>query len=404
MPVAIQGLRGTGEFDVDHRPKNYRELFTLLEPNGTAPLNALLAMGASESTDDPEYKNFRDELPDRKLRVNNTGGYDAAATSITIDASDEAKFAVTGAIIASAATGEIMHVTADTTGTTLAVARNIGGTTFTITDNDELFIAGFAAQEGAKTPTPISFDATVASNYTQIFRTSFSVTGTLKQTHLRTGDKLNEAMTKALKLHMSDIERAMFFGRKHESNGTTAQPTRFTGGLINSLSNVVDLTTDFANHGGAAAGEMTEEGFDALLISSVFKYGSSQKVAFVGETVANQLQQMGKDRWSPESVQGAYGVNLTRYQTFAGDLMVHLHPQFRQVPGMKTAMVIIDFPHLKYRYLDGRDTNLLENRQGNDEDAIKHEYLTECGLELTQDKVHSYIKGWTTRTSSGPST
>ena len=65
--AAIQGVRGTGEFSPDFRPKNYRELFTLLEPQGNAPLNALLAMGSSESTDDPEYKNFRYELPDRKL-------------------------------------------------------------------------------------------------------------------------------------------------------------------------------------------------------------------------------------------------------------------------------------------------------------------------------------------------
>ena len=43
MSTPIQGLRGTGEFDTDFRPKNYRELFTLLEPNGSAPFNALLA-------------------------------------------------------------------------------------------------------------------------------------------------------------------------------------------------------------------------------------------------------------------------------------------------------------------------------------------------------------------------
>ena len=49
--AAIQGLRGTGQFDTDFRPKNYRELFTLLEPNGNAPLNALLSMTSSEGTD-----------------------------------------------------------------------------------------------------------------------------------------------------------------------------------------------------------------------------------------------------------------------------------------------------------------------------------------------------------------
>lgn len=394
--AAIQGLRGTGEFTTDFRPRNYRELFTLLEPNGNAPLNALLAMGSSEGTDDPEYKNFRDELPDRKMKVDGAVA-STSTTTITIDASDDNKFAIAGSIVVNSETGEVMHVTADTTGTTLTVARNIGATSHQIADNAELFIAGFAAAEGANSPTAISFDAVVSNNYCQIFRTAFQVSNTLQSTYLRTGDKLDEAMTKALKLHMSDIERAMFFGMKHEDNTTTSQPVRFTGGIINSLTNVVDVSTDFASYGGSNAGQMTEAGFDDLLISSVFKYGSKQKIAFVGETVANQLQQIGKDRWQPTQYEGAYGVNLTQYTTFAGDLMVHLHPQFRQVPGMKTAMIIIDFPYLSYRYLEGRDTQLLENRQAPDADSTKHEYLTECGLEMLQDKVHSYIKNWSTR-------
>lgn len=394
--AAITGMRGTGEFSPDFRPKNYRELFTLLEPNGNAPLNAMLSMSSTETTDDPEYKNFRDELPDRTLQVNgaiaNTGG-----TSITIDAGDDNKFAINGAIVISQATGEVMHVTADCTATTLTVARNIGGTVHQIADNVKLFIAGFAAAEGGTSPTAVSFDAGVVSNYTQIFRTSFQVSNTLSSTFLRTGDKMDESMTKALKMHMSDIERAMFFGVKHEANGSSATPTRYTGGLINSMTNVVDITTDYATYGGSGAGKMTEEGFDSLLISTVFKYGSNQKIAFVGETVANQLQQMGKDRWKPTVVENSYGVNLIRYTTFAGDLMVHLHPQFRQLDHMKNAMVIVDFPYMSYRCLEGRDTQLLENRQAADADSVKHEYLTECGLELLQDKVHAYIKGWNTR-------
>jgi len=391
--AGIQGLRGTGEFGVDFRPKNYRELFTLLEPNGNAPLNALLAMGSSEATDDPEYKNFRDELPDRKLKVNNGGGYNNSATTIVVDASDDNKYAISGAIVVNSNTGEVMHVTADTTATNLVVTRNIGGTSYTITDNDDLFVAGFAASEGASTPTAISFDATVASNYTQIFRTAFSVSGTLQSTYLRTGDKEDEAMTKALKLHMSDIERAMFFGKKHEANGSTAQPTRYTGGLTTQLTNVIDVASAIDGDG-----TMSESQFDEQLISTVFKYGSKQKIAFVGETVAHHLQEFGKSRWQPTQVEGSYGVNFTRYQTFAGDLMVHLHPQFRQVPNMKKSMVIIDFPYLTYRYLQDRDTSLLENRQSPGADSVTHEYLTECGMELIQDKVHSYIKNWTANT------
>ena len=62
---------------------------------------------------------------------------------------------------------------------------------------------------------------------------------------------------------------------------------------------------------------------------------------------------------------------------------------------MTGTMFILDLPHLKYRYLDGRDTDLLMNRQANDYDGVKHEYLTECGLELLASRPHAIIKGWT---------
>ena len=394
MPVAgIQGLRGTGQFDTDHRPTNYREAFTLLEPNGDAPLNALLAMAASESSDDPKYNNFRDELPDRVLQINNGGGYNDTATALTLDNSEENKFAIVDSILINSATGEVMHVTTAADATSVTVQRNIGGTTFTISDNDQLFVAGFAAKEGADTPTPISFDSVVAFNYTQIFRTAFSVSRTLKNTHLRTGDKYTEAMEKALKLHMSDIERAMFFGVKHIENAATAEPTRFTGGVINEMTGITDCGVDIDGDG-----TMSETQFDDLLINTIFAYGSKEKLAFVGPQIAGYMQRFGKNRWAPTQVEDSYGVNFTRYRTFAGDLLVHMHPQFRQIPGMSNGMVILDFPFLKYRYLDASDTQLLQDRQGNGEDRKKSEYLTECGLELTQDKVHHYIKGWTSPT------
>ena len=400
--AAINGMRGTGEFGTDFRPKNYRELYTLLEPQGNAPLNAMLAMGSSSSTNDAEYKNFRDALPERRVTVNTVDG--AATTDTTFDIyGDDNKFVVPGTILVSSVTGEVMRVTgaaastatisgASTVTNDLTVVRNVGEnqTAQALSTGQVLFIAGHAAAEGDTTPTPISFDATVATNYTQIFRTAFSVTNTLNATYLRTGNKEDEQRTKALKLHMSDIERAMIFGKKSETNGNTSQPLRTTGGLIESISTVKDANVDYT-----ANGIITEADFDLLLIEDIFKYGSNQKIAFVGPRVANHLQQIGKSRFQPTQVQGTYGVNLTRYQTFAGDLLVHLHPQFRQLSHMRDSMLVVDFPDLEYRHLDGRDTQLLENRQNNDEDLVKHEYLSECGLELKQDLTHAYIKNWT---------
>ena len=180
----------------------------------------------------------------------------------------------------------------------------------------------------------------------------------------------------------------MFFGKKAEESGSSATPRRYTGGLTTSLTTVIDCNSDIDGDG-----TMNEAQFDEQLIQTIFKFGSTEKIAFVGYKVASHLQEFGKNRWRPESVQGTYGVNLTRYSTFAGDLMVHLHPQFRQVPGMDNAMVIVDFPYLVSTPRRS-DTSLFENRQGNGVDGVIHEYLTECGLELLQDKTHAYIKNW----------
>lgn len=389
--MAIQGLRGSGTFTEVFRPRNYRELFTLLEPNGTAPLNALLSMASSEETDDPEYRNFRDELPERRMTIDMAGGAAAGITALTLTTSDNNRYAIAGAIIVNSRTGEVMRVTADTTATALTVQRNVGGTSLAILQSDILFVAGYAAQEGQGTaPTAISFDAVMAFNYTQIFRTSYSLSNTLAGTNLRTGDKEDEMQVKALKLHMSDIERAMFFGRKSIDNGSSAQPTRYTGGLLTELSNVIDINTH------TTPGQMTEAQFDEYLIRNIFRFGATEKIAFCGDLAVVHLQRIGKARWQPMVIEGTYGVKLVRYTTYAGDLLVHLHPQFRQIPNMQNAMVLLDFPHLKYRYMKGRDTQLLKNRQAPSADSVQHEYLTECGLELLQDRVHTVIRNWNT--------
>jgi hypothetical protein len=386
--TAIQGLRGTGQFNTDFRPTNYRELFTLLEPNGSAPLQALLSMTGTETTDDPKYNHYRDELPDRKLQINGAVASTSTA-SITVDAADDQQFVVAGTIIVNVDTGEVMRATGAASSNAIAVERNIGGTAHQIADDANLIIGGFADIEGGSAPAAISFDPTLDFNYTQIFKTAVQVTGTLQNTYLRTGDKEQEQLTKALKMHMSDIERAMFFGKRAEVNGSTASPLRFTGGLRNSITGV----TDGASY-GASSNVITEKEFDRLLIENIFAYGGNEKVAFCGARVISNLMEIGKNRWQPTQIDNAYGVSLSRYTTYAGDLLVYMHPMFRQIPGLDQEMIILDMSELKYRYMQGRDTQLIRDIQAPDFDGVKHMYQTECGLEMLQSKVHHRIKGW----------
>ncbi|CAB4158391.1 hypothetical protein UFOVP708_1, partial [uncultured Caudovirales phage] len=138
---AILGLRGSGQFTTDFRPTNYRETFTLLEPNGSAPLNALLSMTQSESTDDPKYNHFRDELPNRVLTVN--AAHTNVETALTMTNIPDVQFAVPNTLLLNTTTNEIIRVTANPTATVITVQRGVSGSTAAaMAANQRLVIVG----------------------------------------------------------------------------------------------------------------------------------------------------------------------------------------------------------------------------------------------------------------------
>ena len=138
--MAILGLRGTGQFTTDFRPTNYRSLYTLLEPNGAAPLQALLAMTSGESTDDPKFNHFRDELPNRVLNLGAAATNSATTISLTNHA--DVPFITAGTMLHSTSTGENMLVTstaaAGSSLTVVTVTRGIGSTAAAILINKEI--------------------------------------------------------------------------------------------------------------------------------------------------------------------------------------------------------------------------------------------------------------------------
>ena len=122
--MATLGMRGTGSFAADHRPENYREKYLMLEPNGSAPLTAILSMLPSEATDDPEFHNFRKDLPE--FRFTHSGAGTNSATTLTATSATDASFIRIGMLMRNFRTGEVVKVTAKPTTTTFTVTRGVG--------------------------------------------------------------------------------------------------------------------------------------------------------------------------------------------------------------------------------------------------------------------------------------
>jgi hypothetical protein len=390
--MAIQGLRTSGNFESNQRPKNWREAILLLFPNGKAPLTALMSQSKDKSTDDPEFSWFEKIMPTQRMAL--AADITSSATSITVTSG--ASQLRRNHILRGEKADELFFVTQDPLNDTLIqVQRAFAGSTaaaVTIaSDNPNVHVVGTAMEEGSLAPTGVNYDPVKKRNYTQIFRNTLEMTRTASKTRLRTGDAVKEAKREALMLHSVELEKAFIFGQASEST-YQGKPIRTTGGLVSFIdpANIVNNTDGTVN--------ITEmEGW----LERIFRYGSSEKVALCGNLAVLGIQQAIRKSTTFNIQSGVkeYGMNVSRLISPFGELVMKTHPLFNQLnsaSGYNAAdswMLVVDFDQVQYRYLTGDDMRYEKDLQENGLDGEKSGYITEGGLEVNNPLTHFLIKG-----------
>lgn len=431
MPVT--GLRGSTSFGADaslaRRPENWREMILSLYPNGQAPLTALTALMKSQSTDDPIFHWFEKDMPNQQATV--TGVYtDALTTALTaasiaqgtalwvkMSAADVANFKLGHIITIMAAAGDTTYkdpaktrlqilITAAPTvngASSFVTGKMINATVTTYASAGYTLatVSGSAYPEGDTLGTAIAYDPTEISNYTQIFRNSLEATRTGRKTRLRTGDQVAQAKKEALELHSIEMEKAFFLNPgKYVTTGSNGQPLRTTAGIRGFITtnkwNIPNETgTGFTAWATTAAVAALNYKWLMDKLEQIFRYGSSEKIAFCGSgallAIQNMLASMTSTSITLTPTTMAYGIKVQELVTPFGTLILKTHPLFTLDPAFRYDMVILDTEYLVYRYVD--DTKYLPNRQANDLDGEKSEYLTEAGLEVHFEKSHAIIQG-----------
>jgi hypothetical protein len=385
--MAVLGMRGTGAFDADNRPKNYRQSIILLEPNTKAPLTAIMSRLKEEQTDDPEFKVFLKGLPNQRVIV--SGAQTSVDTTIETQGSGASNILRRGHALLNERTLEVIWVTADPTApyNSFTAGRAKGSTAVAMNDGDGLLIVGTSHLEGASLPTAISYDPTVVNNYTQIFRNVLDLTGTAQQTRMRWDEAgpMREFQRETLELHAMEMEKAFLFGTGVEDT-TGAQPQRTTKGHLSFVSTNVQ---DFA---GVVSVDTWEN-----FLENVFKRGSSEKLFLCGSRALNVLNKIARAHYTITATptSESYGQKMTQWIVPYGTLQVVQHPLFSENPTFASWGMVVDTKFVVYRYLRGRDTDYKENRQNPGDDARKDEWLSEAGYELQHENAHGVAKSMT---------
>jgi hypothetical protein len=427
--MAITGLRGSTSFGADgslaRRPENWREMILTLYPNGQAPLTALTALMKSQSTDDPIFHWFEKEFTAQNCTVTGvyadaglSSAWGAAAKTLGVDVFIK----MSAADLTHFKLGQVVTVTAPASGvitsnrfqilvsaapTSNGASSYIAGklllafTSLASAAYTSGVVSGTAYPEGDVSATSIAYDPTEYSNYTQIFRNSLENTRTAGKTRLRTGDAVAQAKKECLELHAIEQERAWFFnGPKYSTTGSNGQPLRISAGLRGFIStNKWDFraATGVGSTTWAGSAADASKNYTWLMtqLEQVFRYGSQEKLAFCGSGVLLAIQQLIAALGStsvvmtPETL--AYGFQVQTLKTPFGNLLFKNHPLFTMDAAFRNDTVILDTDKLSYRYID--DTKYLPNRQANDLDGEKSEYLTEAGMEIHFEKSHAILNG-----------
>lgn len=395
------GLRGTGSYGTDERPKNFREMILWLQPNGKAPLFALTSRARTQRTDDPEFAWWEEVMTICRVRINNLGGYNNAATVLTVDGGD-ARELIPGDLLQyekPTETGlydnEILRVVSVQSATQITVTRGFAGTTpGNLADDAWLMRVGNAQSEGNLSISSSSTNPVKFKNYTQIFKTPYQITKSDLETKKRTGDpKKNEQKRKSFQ-HAEKIEQQLFWGIASETTDPTNNnmPLRTTMGLRSFIQSNVKIWTTTP----------TEDEFIDF-VAPVFDYESgeagNERLVFCGNGFLNKLNQLRRDHTNTNiNYQGDityFGMDLQKFKIPQGTLYIKSHPLMNVHPVYKNSFFVVNGAGIIYRPLGGRDTKLETNIQPNDADYIKDQWLTECGFEFHFERTFAYGGGFT---------
>lgn len=342
-----------------------------LEPNA-APFLVLLNKLKKKKATNPKIEWLEDEQLPRVTTLSASAASNATTLAVTAD------YFRAGDVVRVTAGGWAFLVTATAANSLSGV--KVGGTAqASAASNAELYIVSSANAEGASLREIKYTQLVNASNYAQILRTPFGVTGTEDATEHYGGDERARLRNKKGQEHARSIEATLFFGAR----ALTATNQRMCGGLVEFIS--TNVTND--------SGGTTEAEWQTFLKTG-FRYGSEEKWAFCSPGAIAALEGYARSNIRTASSTDhadTYGIKMSQYVSGQGIVNLVSHRDWNDSSTYGGYIFLVDMDAVTYRPL--RDTKLKMDVQAPDYDGFKDEYLTEFSLQVEHERKMALLTG-----------
>lgn len=421
------GMRGNDDWVADQRPMNWRQQIMYLYPNGMAPLTAILSMIGNESVDDPQFHWWTQTQSAVGGAIDDI--YTVADLSIayvTGGVAGDVLYAQVTTLLANRireghqillrdasdyrvdVVGKVIGVTRGTTDSVLAIRLledDDNSLDNDLSECDVFKIIGNINPEGGESTDAIALNPVKVYNYTQILKTSLSITRTARKTKLRTGDQYQKMKSEALEMHSWEMELMFLWGIRTENIGDNGKPERTSMGVINFIreyapANCDDYTlnADYAGQTWAAGGEVWLKNF----LEQVFRYGAEEKLCLCGSGFLLGIDALamagGQVQLAP--AQKVYGMQIREWITPFGSIQMKTHPLFSYDATTRNMGILLEPKEMQYKYVDDTsfygETTAKQHPSGYGArrlDGTNEEYLTECGLEFGLPQKCALLNG-----------
>lgn len=393
--MAVATATGTVDTEAilaDEKVVDMQNKFRLLDPDESQFSTILDKLPSQQAT--REKVNWLEDQFFPRLTTQ-SGGATSTASTVNV-ATDTGAYFRAGDLVRNMRTGEMFEVasvaTDALTTTTSGGNRDAIGSVAAaaMNDGDELLIVSNASAQSADVGTLKVTTRTLGYNYTQIIRHPFGFSGTdVEIETYGAGDPMNEIAKKAVE-HRRSLEALCFYGAR---DFTSASPSSkgYMGGLVEYIS-----TNVFSSIGNLSRGTLDDK------LRQIFQHGSRNKVLFAAPVPAQALSGLMGDNWVRATPgETVYGAKVTAFVSgaFGDRIPVITKREWGAFPTTSNQygswIVAVDLDYVQKRPLRNRGTRLLRNRQGNGEDRVVHEYLTETSLEVSVEQAHGILKGIT---------
>lgn len=398
MPV---GTFNTSLLTTDLAKKSFSSMITRLMPNGQAPLFGLTSMLKEETAYQYEHGFFTKTMifPSMVINANFLVG---DTTCTVVDTTN----ILPGMVMRLDSTGENILVLTVPSATTFTCRRSFGtiAASGTAAAAVKLWMVGNAYEEASVRPSSLLITAVRVTNYTQIFRNTWAVSGTTAATSVIAGGTPDaESKQDCATLHAIDIEKALIYAQKYQGT-LNSQPIHTMDGLIN-------VITTLASGNIGAATSSTNWTLLESLLDPVFNQVTDPKnpnmrALFVGGIARRVIHTIARLN-ATYYIQGQtteWGLQFDTIKTPRGTFNIIEHPLFNAYGATSTwakMALAVDLSSYNLAYMQGRKTKNAEfNGQGspavdNGIDAVGGTLTTELTALVKNPSANAQITGFT---------